>query len=99
MPTNSGQPGGGEYGVLNHLFPFTPVELHEGWVVGKERIITAVSGVFTWPHPTKPACLRFDLRGLRQDGGFHVRRAPEGWQVRVSMEDWKETAVIGAVVR
>jgi hypothetical protein len=29
------------------LFPFTPVELHRGWLLGKERIITAVPGTFT----------------------------------------------------
>ena len=30
-----------------HMFPFTPVELHRGWLIGKERIITAVPGTFT----------------------------------------------------
>jgi hypothetical protein len=36
------------------MYPFTPVELHEGYVIGKERIITNRSGVFGWndnsPH-------------------------------------------------
>ena len=91
-----GQPGGGEYGVLNHMFPFTPVELHEGWVVGKERIITAVSGEFTWPHPAKPTCLRFDLRGMPVEGGFELRRTQGGWQVKAALTDWKQTAVITA---
>ena len=91
-----GRPGGGEYGVLNHMFPFTPVELHEGWVVGKERTITAVSGEFTWPHAAKPTCLRFDLRGMPVDGGFELQRTQAGWTVRVSLDDWKQTAVIMA---
>ena len=30
------------------MFPFTPVELHAGWLVGRERILTAVSGEFGW---------------------------------------------------
>ena len=30
------------------MFPFTPIELHGGWLVGKERILTAVSGDFGW---------------------------------------------------
>ncbi|MCK5806217.1 MAG: hypothetical protein KAI66_25520 [Lentisphaeria bacterium] len=88
------QPGGGEYGVLNHMFPFTPIELHEGWVVGKERIITTVSGSFTWPNQEKPICLRFDLRGIRLDGGFEIKGAPGAWQIDVSLKDWRETAVI-----
>ncbi len=90
------QPGGGEYGILNHMFPFTPVELHEGWLVGKERIITAVSGTFTWPGARKPDCRRFDLRGLQQEGGFEFERNAAGWQVTVSLNDWRETAVIQA---
>ena len=91
-----GQPGGGEYGILNHMFPFTPVELHEGWVVGKERTITAVSGSFVWPHPEAPVCLRFDLRGLRQEGGVTMRQDGQGWRVDVALDDWRGTAVIQA---
>ncbi|MCC7349724.1 MAG: hypothetical protein IT446_04070 [Phycisphaerales bacterium] len=38
---------GGDSPVRN-FFPFTPIELHAGWVVGKERIITDRSGDFGW---------------------------------------------------
>ena len=85
-------PGG--YGVLTHMYPFTPVELHEGWVVGQERIITAVSGTYTWPHNEKPSCLRFDIRGMPKDGGFSFTRKENGWDVEVNLDDWNETAVI-----
>lgn len=34
--------------LSSKMFPFTPVELHSGWLVGKERILTAVSGEFGW---------------------------------------------------
>ena len=34
--------------LSSKMFPFTPVELHGGWLVGKERILTAVSGEFGW---------------------------------------------------
>jgi hypothetical protein len=30
------------------MYPFTPVELHSGWLVGEERILTCVSGEFGW---------------------------------------------------
>ncbi|MDW8368432.1 MAG: hypothetical protein RMK49_21515, partial [Abditibacteriales bacterium] len=36
--------GSGAYGPINHMFPLTPIALHEGWIEGAERIITAVSG-------------------------------------------------------
>jgi hypothetical protein len=32
----------------DHLFPFTPIELHSGYLIGKERIITNRSGRFGW---------------------------------------------------
>jgi hypothetical protein len=31
-----------------HLYPFTPVELHQGYLIGRERILTARSGIFGW---------------------------------------------------
>ncbi len=34
--------------LTSKMFPFTPIELHAGWLVGKERILTAVSGEFGW---------------------------------------------------
>ena len=34
--------------LTSKMFPFTPIELHGGWLVGKERILTAVSGDFGW---------------------------------------------------
>lgn len=33
--------------ITQHMFPFTPVELHHGWLLGKERLLTAVPGTFT----------------------------------------------------
>ena len=88
------EPGGGGYGVLNHLFPFTPVELHEGWLIGEERIITTVSGTYDWPHATRPTCLRFDIRGMPVSGGFDLNKTDTGWEVRLTLKDWNETAVI-----
>lgn len=34
--------------LTSKMYPFTPVELHKGWLVGEERILTAVSGEFGW---------------------------------------------------
>src|SRR5205085_9271863 len=35
-------PGSGEYGPINHMFPFTPVGLHEGWMEDRERTIACL---------------------------------------------------------
>lgn len=34
--------------LTEHMFPITPVELHEGYIIGQERIITNRSGLFGW---------------------------------------------------
>ena len=34
--------------LTSRMYPFTPVELHSGWLVGEERILTCVSGEFVW---------------------------------------------------
>ena len=92
-------PGKGEYGILNHMYPFTPVELHQGYLVGKERILTAVSGTFTWDHPDKPVCLTFDSKGYRTVPDVIVVRNGKGWDVTVKMQDWNATAVIASGLR
>jgi len=33
--------------ITQHMFPFTPVELHRGWLLGEERLLTCVPGTFT----------------------------------------------------
>ncbi|MEN6548707.1 MAG: hypothetical protein ABFE07_21880, partial [Armatimonadia bacterium] len=38
-----------EYKTLTqYMFPTTPIELHEGYIIGKERIVTNRSGLFGW---------------------------------------------------
>ncbi len=93
-----GQPGYGESGVMNYMFPFTPVELHEGLVIGKERIITCVSRTFHWPESAKPQCKHFNNIGVELNDGFTLEQNKNGgWDVTVSLKDWQETAVIMTV--
>jgi hypothetical protein len=82
------------YGPVNHMFPFTPVELHEGVLIGKERIITCVSGKYTWPHEEKPQCFYFDCRGIDKAADFKMTKTENGWEVKVELSDWNEIAVI-----
>jgi len=86
--------GAGEYGPTNHMFPFTPLELHEGWLLGRERTITCLSGVYQWAETRKPQCLLFDLHGRAKPGDFTLTRAGSGWQVTLKLDDWNEIAVI-----
>jgi hypothetical protein len=87
-------PGAGEYGLINYMFPFTPVELHSGWLVGKERTLTAISGKYVWNHPDKPVCLAFDLKGRRITPNVTMTNKGRTWAVDLKLSDWNETAVI-----
>lgn len=38
-----------EHEISRYLFPFTPIELHHGYLLGQERIVTLHSGRYGWP--------------------------------------------------
>jgi len=53
-----------EYPTLTeHMYPITPLELHEGWIVGKERIITKRSGLFGWGDQSRHEVHAYDENG------------------------------------
>jgi hypothetical protein len=87
-------PGSGEYGPVNHMFPFTPVALHEGWIEGRERILTCVSGDYTWKHSAKPAVRLFGLDGREKTNRARIKRSASGWNINLPLMDWAEIAVI-----
>lgn len=87
-------PGAGEYGPINHMFPITPVELGPGFVIGKERIVTAISRTFTWPNAKRPEVLVFDVTGRPAKGKVQIRQAKDGWAVDLTIENWENIAVI-----
>ncbi|NLX96355.1 MAG: hypothetical protein GXY83_09275 [Rhodopirellula sp.] len=49
------------------MYPITPVELHEGVVLGEQRIHTAVSGCFGWPDGAAARVYVVDAEGQRVD--------------------------------
>ncbi len=50
--------------ISRYLFPFTPIELHPGYLLGRERIITLHSGSYRWPgEPCRVAVRHFDRNG------------------------------------
>jgi hypothetical protein len=86
--------GSGDYGPINHMFPFTPVGLHQGWLEGKERTITCVSGTYAWRNKEKPVVHLFGLDGREKAHDCAVTRSGKGWSVKVGLRDWVEIAVI-----
>ncbi|MFP3903354.1 MAG: sugar-binding protein, partial [Armatimonadota bacterium] len=61
-----------EYPTLaSHMFPITPMELHEGYIIGEERIVTKVSGTYGWGDASDHEVFVFDDTG-REDPDFEA---------------------------
>ncbi len=84
----------GEYGPINHMFPFTPVEINEGYLVGKERIITCISKKFEVKSKTKPVVRIFDLKGRIKDIKIEPEKRDNKWVIDVKINDWNEIVII-----
>jgi hypothetical protein len=60
-----------EHEVSPHLFPFTPIELHRGYMLGQERIIATHSGNYGWHGERALAeALRFNAEGAIVENDF-----------------------------
>jgi len=49
--------------LTQYMYPITPVELHEGFIIGEERIITKKSGLFGWGDASDHEVHVFDHEG------------------------------------
>jgi hypothetical protein len=80
-----------EYPTLSEqMYPITPVELHDGWLLGQERIITKRSGLFGWGDASRHHVHAYDESGRemkdfkaplvqRAGANFSELRLAEGW--------------------
>ena len=50
-----------------YMFPFTPIELHSGYLIGQERILTNRSGLFGWGDLSQFEVHAFDRVGKETD--------------------------------
>ena len=60
------------------MYPFTPVELHSGYVIGKERIITRKSGLFGWGDVSEFEVKVFDRNGRLTNAYPAARKVLDG---------------------
>ena len=86
--------GGGSFDLMNRLFPMTPTRLFEGGIEGVERIVTTVSGNFTWDSESAPRVYLFDHVGREKTHDFQIGRNGDRWQVVVQLDDWQDIAII-----
>lgn len=55
--------------LTEYMYPITPVELHEGYIIGKERILTNRAGVYGWGDKSRHEAHVFDEKGDPVDLG------------------------------
>ena len=60
------------------MFPFTPIEIHSGVLIGQERILVARSGIFGWGDSSRARLRAFDAEG-------HERTGPENQAALVEL--------------
>lgn len=74
----------------DHLYPLTPLELHPGYIIARERIVTNRSGMFGWEDASKHEIHVYDhegrevrdhkLKTVSVDGRIWSEiRLPEDW--------------------
>ncbi len=80
--------------LTRYMFPITPLELHAGYIIGRERIVTKKSGLFGWGDDSKMQVHVFDHTGrevkdfkapiLHRDGKTLVElRLPGEWSAAI----------------
>ena len=83
--------------LTRYMYPITPLELHEGFVIGKERIVTNRSGLFGFADASGHGAHVFDHEGreveayetprVERDGKTYTElRIPEGWSAVIVRE-------------
>ncbi len=80
--------------IASYMFPITPLELHEGYIIGQERILTNRSGLFGWGDASEHEVHVFDDEGREvndfaaplqtTDGKTYTElRIAEGWSAAI----------------
>ena len=74
--------------LSSKMFPFTPRELHSGYLIGEERILTALSGDFGWYGENRLAqTFVFDELGQEVPGyPAKVSGTANGTQIRLQLK-------------
>lgn len=74
------------YKIMPYLFPFTPIELHMGYLFGQERIIVSHKGNFGWPNDNSMVRVRyFDSNGNPQAVDYNTMVRTDGNKTQVTL--------------
>ena len=76
--------------VTDYLYPTTPLELHSGYIIAKERIITKKSGLFGWEDDSNHEIHVYDETGreIKKHKMKTVRMNGQNWSEIRLPQDW-----------
>lgn len=82
--------------LTRYMYPFTPIELHEGVLIGEERILTAKSGIFGWGDESGAEVHVFDGEGreVKASTFFQLFEGEKGNVIRLEMPPNGVAAII-----
>lgn len=66
-----------DHNFMQKLYPFTPLELHAGYIIGKEKILTMKSGKFGWGDQSGIKGEIYDATGHLTAKPVQVENIPE----------------------
>lgn len=81
--------------LAKYMFPITPLELHEGFILGEERILTNRSGLFGWGDASPHEVHVFNDRGAEVpdfDAPLRIRNGKTYTELRLA-EDWSAAII------
>ena len=71
--------------ITSKMYPFTPIEIHSSWLMGKERILTCVSGDFGWyGGKNLSEIFVYDASG-KQTGDYSAEFFSDNGEIRVRL--------------
>jgi hypothetical protein len=80
--------------LTSYMFPITPIELHEGWIVGEERILTNRSGTYGWNDASRHEVHLFDELGREQAGPFPTQQRNGNTVTELRLKDGWTAAIV-----
>ncbi len=81
--------------ITSQMFPMTPLELHQGYIIGKERIVTKVSGKYGWGDAAQHEVHVYNERGEEVPdfaAPFTTEDGKTWTEIRIG-EDWSAVIV------
>jgi hypothetical protein len=94
LPVSGFSAKGFPHDITPYLFPFTPIEIHPGYLLGKERIVVTHDGNYGWHNEKVLSFTRhFDQNGKLTATHFPINITASGARTAVKLGD-NEAAVL-----